>query len=166
MELLKIGTIYNAIVKRVLAYGIVVETELHAITAVVHAREIEESRSLHSYKSGEKIQIKVIDILTYKEDNSSSEIKIRYVLSIRHALSDPWDNIEKVLSWEKGSKKIYSLQVDRLTKTYASGEIKPGVTGLILFGPLQKFFNKNKTTIDEKKGNYLNLGIFLQDILI
>jgi signal transduction histidine kinase/DNA-binding NarL/FixJ family response regulator len=132
--MLEIGKIYDAIITELVCNGLLVFIPQFQITEVIRTREISFTDRFkgkhHSYAVGDKVRVKVLQKIGTLHE-ISSDAKQRYQLSIRLAEYDPWDDIVNALHWHPGDTTKWTMQILFSTTETATGEIIPGVTGMI-----------------------------------
>jgi len=164
MEEIKKGNTYQAEVKGVAAGGLIVAIPGTAATSLIAVKELAlpfgKQEHLSHFRRGHKVKVRVLDIIREQRITGQAE-NVRYVMSLRLAEHDPWENINTALHWEPGLKKPYSLQVDRITAEYARGELLPGVTAEVTLKELDRFFKSRTETIKTNMELLPKIGDFL-----
>jgi signal transduction histidine kinase/DNA-binding LytR/AlgR family response regulator len=144
--MIELGKTYQANIIRPVSSGLLITIPDYSVTEIVRWREVSHEtisrKPETSYKAGDIVLVKVFDRVVTYGDVIGEGIKIRYLLSIRLAQSDPWDDINKSLNWSPGSRNVYSMEINRVTARNAHGEVKSGVSAIVGLNELYDYFSK------------------------
>lgn len=122
MQTLAVDQLHAGRVTRVMPYGAFVELA-PGVEGMVHISELSWSRLEKiedAVKPGDKLQVKILRI-----EPGAKQKKI--ALSVKQALGDPWDLVEKELT---AGQKV-SGKVTRCANFGAFVELQPGIEGLV-----------------------------------
>lgn len=121
LNAIKVSKIYNGVITTITSFGIFVKikVEKKEIEGLVHISELswdKIDKPTDSFKVGQKVDVKVLGVRDGK-----------IALSIKQALEDPWDNINKKFKVEDRIKGTVVKNSDFGTFV----RLAPGIEGLI-----------------------------------
>jgi len=159
--MLEIGKRYTAHVLRVVSSGLLVSVHnaamQEAVIEIVKLQEIsseaDKQAALKNFKTGQTVPVKVYGKIEAAQKHKNQR-RVRYQLSIRLAHNDPWESIEKAMSWQADSKKLFFMQVASVNKQTVKGEVLPGVTAQVDFKPILEFFKTKDAPLTITADNF------------